>query len=240
MMRGMSFIILFCFSAFWAGGQETVKDTVPQQDRIRIYSGFRFGFGGASQSNTIIDDEAVNMVVNPTMGGVLWIRFRQNFGLMAEAQYSLKGFKFSQPLGDTSLVTTQRYHFIEFPLLVHASIGNNRFTEFIEFGLAPSFLSGGYTEITPYLDGRSLDATYDKIIFNKPNPLPYKRFDLNMVIGAGLGVKVGPGMLHSGVRMHIGLIDIYKDKRFGYDDRPQQQRSFYLNFGYLWRIHSIK
>ena len=239
-MRLFGVIIWVWFSAFNAFGQESDQDTLAKQDRIRIYSGFRFGFGGASQSNTIINEEAVNMVVNPTMGGVLWIRFRQNFGLMAEAQYSLKGFKFTQSLGDTSLVTSQRYHFIEFPLLVHASIGNNRFTEFLEFGLAPAFLSGGYTETTPYLDGQSLNATYDKIIFNKPNPAPFKRFDLNMVIGAGLGVKIGPGMLHSGVRMHIGMVDINKDQRFGYDDRPQQQRNFYLNFGYLWHIHSIR
>jgi hypothetical protein len=215
-------------------------DTSSGIDRIRIYSGFRFGFGGATQSNTFVGRETVKMVINPTMGGVAWIRFRQNFGLMAEAQYSLKGYGFKNSAGDTTIITRQRYHFFEFPLLIHASIGDHRFTEFIEIGMAPAFLSGGYRETSMYYDDQTIGAEYDKLIFNKPFPYPVRRFDMSIILGAGLGVRFGPGILHSGVRMNFGLTDIYKEERFGYDGDPQRQRNFYLHFGYLWHIHSIR
>ena len=159
---------------------------------------------------------------------------------MAEAQYSLKGYGFRDASGDTTIITRQRYHFLEFPLLLHASIGKKRITEFIELGLAPAFLSGGYRETSQYYDDQTIRAEYDKLIFNKPFPYPVRRFDLNMILGAGLGVRIGPGTLHSGVRMHLGLTDIYKEERFGFDGDPQRQRNLYLHFSYLWRIHRIR
>jgi hypothetical protein len=219
--------------------QET--DTLSaKEDKVRLYAGWRFGFGGATQSNTLIGRESVNWAVSPTMGAVAWVRFRQHFGLMLESQYALRGYSLRTESGDTSFLTRQRFHFFEFPVLVHASIGNEKFTEFIELGLAPAFLSGGYREQSAFVNDMSVEAAYDKLMFNRPIPFPLKRFDMNLIIGAGLGVKLGPGTLHSGLRMNIGLLDIYKDERFGYNGGKQLQRSFNLHFGYIWHVRSFK
>jgi hypothetical protein len=238
-MRQLLFLLTFFSCALVLAAEETDTFTV-QQDRIRIYAGWRFGFGGATQSNTVVGKENVNWAISPTMGAVAWIRFRQNFGLMLEGQYALRGYALRSESGDTSFLTRQRFHFLEFPLLVHASLGNEKFTEFIEVGLAPAFLSGGYREQSAYWNDLSIDASYEKLIFNRPQPFPLKRFDLSFIIGAGLGVKLGPGTLHSGVRLNIGMLDIYKDERFCYDGASQLQRSFNLHFGYVWHVKSFK
>lgn len=237
-MKNVFFLIAFLF-ALSASAVE-VSDSISSQDKIRIYSGFRFGFGGAKQRNTVINKNDGNFAINPNMGAVLWIRFKQNFGLMAEANYSLKGIRFKNEEKDTLTVYQRRLHYFEFPLLVHASIGNNRFTEFIEVGLAPSYISGVYDQTSQFYEGRSVYTESSDLIYNKPLPFPTKRFDLSVLLGAGLGVKLGPGILHAGFRTNIGLLDIYKTDRVGYISQAQRQFNFQIQFGYLWHIKSIK
>jgi|GEM_PF-6197437 len=229
-------LVLSVNSAVYAAAD----DTTSQADRIRIYSGFRFGFGGAKQRNTYLNKSDGNFAINPNMGAVLWLRFHQHFGLMLEGNYSLKGSSFRSESSDTTFIFRRRFHYLEFPVLIHASIGSQKFTEFIEFGIASAYISGGYDQQSAYLDKQPVDASYTDMIFNKPLSYPVKRFDISMVIGAGLSVKVGPGMLHSGFRTFIGLMDIYKDERIGYIDRPQRQFNFMLQFGYLWHVKSIR
>ncbi len=215
-------------------------DTASISDRIRIYSGFRFGFGGAKQRNTVIRNDDGKFAVNPNIGAVLWIRFRQHIGLMAEANYSLKGIRFKNEFNDTLSIYQRRLHYLEFPVLLHASIGNHRFTEFVEIGFAPSYVSGIYDQTTTFVDGQPIASESTEFIYNKPLPLPTKRFDLSMVLGAGMSVKLGPGLLHTGFRTNIGLLDIYNSDRIGYINQNQRQFSFQIQFGYLWHVKSIK
>lgn len=215
-------------------------DSVSPDDRIRIYSGFRFGFGGAKQRNTVINGQDGKFVINPNIGAVLWIRFKQHVGLMAEANYSLKGIRFINEIKDTTSIYQRRLHYIEFPVLLHASIGNKKFTEFIEIGIAPSYVSGIYDQTTYFVDKEPISTESTEFIYNKPLPLPTKRFDLSAVIGAGVSVKLGPGLLHTGFRTNIGLLDIYNSNRIGYVNQNQRQFNFQIQFGYLWHVKSIK
>lgn len=233
------FFVIFSILSIPVMGVE-MSDTTSVEDKIRIYSGFRFGFGGAKQRNTVINKNDGNFVINPNMGAVLWVRFKQNFGLMAEANYSLKGIRFKNEKLDTVSIYQRRLHYFEFPLLVNASIGNQRFSEFVEIGVVPSFVSGIYDQNTQLVDGQPVNSTSQEFIYNKPLPFPTKRFDLSLLIGAGLGIKIGPGTLHTGFRTNIGLLDIYQSNRIGYANQPQRQFSFQIQFGYLWHIKSIK
>lgn len=217
-----------------------ISDTTSTSDKIRIYSGFRFGFGGAKQRNTIINNNDGKFAMNPNMGAVLWIRFKQHFGLMAEVNYSLKGIRFKDEKNDTLTIYQRRLHYFEFPLLINASIGNRKFTEYVEIGFTPSYISGVYDQTNIFAEGQSIGTQSSEFIYNRPLPYPTKRFDLSLLIGAGLGIKIGPGLLHTGFRTNVGLLDIYKTDRIGYTNQAQRQFSFQWQFGYLWHIKSIK
>ena len=221
-------------------------DTLSSNDKIRIYSGFRFGFGGAKQRNTIVNGDDGKFAINPNIGGVFWIRFRQHVGLMIEANYSLKGIRFKKDIQvknsakDTLSINLRRLHYLEFPILLHTSIGNNRFTEFVEIGIVPSYVAGAYDLNTRLVDKEPVFTESESFDYRDKAVMPTKRFDMSVLIGAGLGVKVGPGILHSGFRTNIGLFDIYKTSRIGYINQNQRQFTFQLQFGYLWHIKSIK
>lgn len=215
-------------------------DTTSAEDKIRIYSGFRFGFGGAKQRNTVINTQDGKFAVNPNIGAVLWIRFKQHVGLMMEANYSLKGIRFKNEIKDTVSIYQRRLHYIEFPVLLHASIGTKKFTEFVEIGFAPAYVSGIYDQTTQFVDGYPVRSESQELVYHKPLPFPTKRFDLSVLIGAGMSVKLGPGLLHTGFRTNIGLLDIYKTDRIGYINQNQRQFNFQIQFGYLWHVRSVK
>ena len=214
-------------------------DSLSKSDQIRIYSGFRFGFGGAKQRNTVINSQDGKFLLNPNIGAVLWVRFRQHIGIMAEINYSMKGIRFKDEYKDTINIFQRKIHYFEFPVLLHASIGTQKFTEFFEIGIAPSYISGFYDEVSSYVDKEPVKTEYQEYYYNKPLPLPTQRFDLSVVIGAGMSVKLGPGLLHTGFRTNIGLMDIYKSDRIGYINQNQRQFNFQVQFGYLWYLKSF-
>ena len=216
-------------------------DTLSSNDKIRIYSGFRFGFGGAKQRNTVLRGTDGKFAVNPNMAAVFWVRFREHLGVMVEANYSLKGIKFKNEKKDTISIYQRRIHYVEFPILLHTSIGNSKFTEFVEIGIVPSYIAGLYDQTTKLVDKNPVSTESEDFIYRKGLPYPTKRFDLSLLIGAGLGIKLGPGILHTGFRTNVGLLDIYKDsKRIGYFGENQRQFTFQIQFGYLWHIKSIR
>lgn len=233
-------IITLAFFAILLSAFANNADSLSTTDQIRVYSGFRFGFGGAKQRNTIINGQDGKFLLNPNIGAVLWVRFRQHIGIMAEANYSMKGIRFKNEFKDTISIFQRKIHYFEFPVLLHASIGTQKFTEFIEFGIAPSYISGFYDETSSYVDKEPVKTEYQEYYYNKPLPFPTKRFDLSLVIGAGLSVKLGPGLLHTGFRTNIGLLDIYRTDRIGDINQNQRQFNFQIQFGYLWHIKSFK
>lgn len=232
-------ILTLTFFIFLVPGFAEIKDSISTSDQIRVYSGFRFGFGGAKQRNTVINRQDGKFLLNPNIGAVLWIRFRQHIGVMAEANYSMKGIRFKNEKNDTVHIFQRKIHYFEFPVLLHASIGTQRFTEFFEFGIAPSYISGFYDETSAYVDREPIETEYQEYSYNKSLPFPTKRFDISMVIGAGMTVKLGPGMLHAGFRTNIGLLDIYRSDRIGYINQGQKQFNFQIQFGYLWHVKSF-
>lgn len=234
------FIITLIFFVILSPIFANTRDSLSKSDQIRIYSGFRFGFGGAKQRNTIINGQDGKFILNPNFGAVLWVRFRQNIGIMAEANYSMKGIRFKNEYKDTLNIFQRKIHYFEFPILLHASIGTQRFTEFIEIGIAPSYISGFYDETSAYIDKEPIKTKYQEYYYNRPLPFPTKRFDMSVLIGAGLSVKLGPGILQTGFRTNIGLLDIYRSDRIGYVDQNQRQFNFQIQFGYLWHVKSFK
>jgi hypothetical protein len=231
-------ITLTFFAILWSTFANTV-DSLSKSDQIRIYSGFRFGFGGAKQRNTIINGQDGKFLLNPNMGAVLWVRFREHIGIMAEVNYSMKGIRFKNVDKDTINLFQRKIHYFEFPILLHASIGTQRFTEFVEIGIAPSYISGFYDEMSSYVDKEPVKTEYQEYYYNKPLPFPTQRFDISVLIGAGLSIKLGPGILHTGFRTNIGLLDIYRDDRIGDVNQNQRQFNFQVQFGYLWHIKSF-
>lgn len=232
-------IITLAFFAFLLPVFGEKADSISKSDQIRIYSGFRFGFGGAKQRNTVINGQDGKFLLNPNIGAVLWVRFRQHLGVMAEANYSMKGIRFKNEKNDTINIFQRKIHYFEFPVLLHASIGTQRFTEFFEIGFAPSYITGFYDENSAYVDKEPVSTEYQEYFYNKTLPFPTKRFDLSVLIGAGMSVKLGPGILHTGFRTNIGLLDIYRTDRVGYVNQNQTQFNFQVQVGYLWHVKSF-
>lgn len=237
-MRILFFIICVCLP--FIASSAIVSDSAANNDKVRIYSGFRFGFGGAKQRNTVIFKDDGKFVLNPNIGAVLWFRFKQHTGLLLEANYSLKGIRFKRELKDTVSIYQRRIHYFEFPILFEASLGTKRFTEYIEVGIAPAYIAGVYDQSTQFVNNQPVSTESSQFFYHKSLEPPTKRFDLGIVLGAGVSVKIGPGLLHSGFRTNIGLIDIYKTNRVGYMDSNQRQFNFQLQVGYLWHIKSIR
>lgn len=215
-------------------------DSTTRSDNIRLYSGFRFGFGGAKQRNTVINGKDGKFALNPNIGTSLWVRFRQHIGLMIEANYSLKGIRFNNEYKDTMTIYQRRLHYLEFPVLLHTSLGTQKFNEFFEIGIAPSYVSGIYDQTTQFVNKEVVATSSEQLIYNRPLPLPTSRFDMSVLIGAGMSVSLGPGLLHAGFRTNIGLFDIYKLDRIGYINQNQHQFTFQLQFAYLWHVKSFK
>lgn len=237
-MRVLFLVICICFPLF--ASSAILSDSLSNDDRVRIYSGFRFGFGGAKQRNTVIFKDDGKFVLNPNIGAVLWVRFKQHTGLLLEANYSLKGIRFKREVRDTLTIYQRRIHYLEFPILFEASLGTKRFTEYIEVGIAPAYIAGVYDQSTKFVQNLPVSTESSEFFYHKVLDAPTKRFDLGILLGAGISVKVGPGLLHGGFRTNIGLFDIYKINRIGYLNNKQRQFNFQLQFGYLWHIKSIR
>jgi hypothetical protein len=224
-------IILLVLSALNCYAQ----DSIAPPKKIKIWGGWRFGAGAAIQTNTFYNnEELVKFIMSPVSGAVIRIDFNHSISMIGEAMYNGKGFSYKNELNDTVSVYKSRLHYIDFPILLHARIGNARFSEFFELGFSTSYVAGGYLASFKTVDGNSVSSSYDKIIFNKPKPDPIKRFDMSVILGAGIGFKTkNNNRLNIGFRYHIGLLDIYKDSKFGAKDgQKQAQRLFYLHAGY--------
>ncbi|MCO5249776.1 MAG: PorT family protein [Chitinophagales bacterium] len=243
-MKKLAFVFLLLLTSLYTYA-ETV-DSLSSNDRIRIYSGFRFGFGGAKQRNTVISGSDGKFAINPNMGAVLWLRFKEHLGLMIEANYSLKGIRFKNEIKgktvskDTVSVYQRKFHYMEFPILLHTSLGTNKFTEFLEVGIVPSYVAGAYDQKTYFVDKDPVYTESEAFDYRDKTQFPTNRFDMSILFGAGLGVKIGPGLLHAGIRTNIGLLDIYKTSRIGYINQNQRQFNFQIQFGYLWHVKSIR
>lgn len=232
----ISIILLSSFSAHSA-----VTDSLSSEDKVRIYSGFRFGFGGAKQRNTVIFREDGQFAMNPNIGAVFWFRFKQHTGLVVEANYSLKGIRFKREVKDTTTIYQRRLHYVEFPILFQASIGSRKFSEYFEVGIVPSYVAGIYDQTTHLYEKQVVSSESSDFLFHRALENPTKRFDMSVLLGAGMNVKLGPGILQGGFRTNIGLLDIYKEvNRVGYVNKSQRQFSFQIQFGYIWHMKSIK
>lgn len=236
-MKNYLFTFLLLLPSFIALGESA--DSISQFDNVRLYSGFRFGFGGAKQRNTVIDGNDGKFALNPNMGATLWLRFNQHIGLMFEANYSLKGIKFKKEYKDTLSIYQRRLHYIEIPALIHASIGTQKFNEFFEFGIAPSYVSGIYDQTSIFVEKEVVTSSSQQLIYNRPLPLPTSRFDMSILMGAGMSILKGPGLLHIGFRTNVGLLDIYRLNRIGYINQNQRQFTFQIQIAYLWHVKSI-
>ncbi len=221
-------------------GYAAVSDTLSVHDKVRIYSGFRFGFGGAKQRNTVIFQNDGKFAINPNISAVLWLRFKQNVGMVTEVNYSLKGIRFVRTVKDTTTVYQRRLHYVEFPILFQASIGTKKFSEYMEIGFVPSYVAGAYDQSTAFVNKKPVSTESSEFFYNKAIDNPTKRFDISMLLGAGMTVEAGPGLLQAGFRTNIGFLDVNKINRIGYYNQPQRQFSFQLQLGYVWYIKSVQ
>lgn len=229
----LRFIVLLSLQFFALG--VFAQDSIVQSSSIKIWGGWRFGAGAAIQTNTFdSNDELVNFTVSPVSGAVIRVDFNHSLSLIGEVLYNGKGFSSKNKLNDTLSVYRSRLHYIDVPILLHARIGSAKFSEFFELGIAPSYVAGGYQYQFQSVNGNTIDNSYNKLIFNKPYENPIKRFDLSVILGAGIGFKTkNNNRFNIGFRYHIGLLDIYKEERFGAKDgQKQAQRLFYLHAGY--------
>jgi hypothetical protein len=143
-------------------------------------------------------------------------------------------------------ITKYKYMYMQLPILVFFTWNLNRVNLFGTIGPYAGYkLCGKYK--TTDLDGNQIDE--GKIIFGSHDsrseksgndiyfdPKYSRRLDIGMYIGAGAGMKIGPGHLEADFRFGLGLLN--HDKTYKDTDPPEgykadRIRSFNITFAYM-------
>ena len=199
------------------------------------------------------DDSKNGWITGLTFGAAGNYEFTDMISLNAELLFITYGdkIKFSESgekstLSEYEYKITERYHYLQLPILARASFGSN----ILYYGtLGPYFgyKIGGHYKAT-YGDntvkGRvrfKEDKVQDDDWYEDPDD--FRRFDLGMYIGGGAGKEIGPGRLDADLRLGIGFLDTNKfdskeDKQHAKDNGYKSFRNMNisLTFRYVYDL----
>jgi hypothetical protein len=147
-------------------------------------------------------------------------------GVQAELLFAQKGMKIKATQGNVTVKSWVTVNYLEIPILTN-------FT----FPVGPVVLMGN---IGPYFGiGLTANLATDpdvglnqKVKFENGS---LKRFDMGLLFGAGVGYKIGKGLLFMDLRYGLGLSDIndIDDADKGTSYEKNSNRNFGISFGYL-------
>ncbi len=203
------------FASLLIGACLVVVGSIPPQAsaqdvRMGLRAGPTFGFlsdgatpfaGGQSTTNA-------NPRLNLHAGAFLLLPLTEALSLQPELLYIQKGGHFSQPLSERYSVERYRLSYVQGLMLGRGALPlRGRLSAYAVAGLSLDLALGG----TVRRDARSAEGTFkDRIDLMAHNHL--RRWDVGLVVGAGLGYRVGAtGRLSIDLRYNPGLRSVFSD-----------------------------
>ena len=180
------------------------------------------------------DDSKSGWIATPVLGAVGSYEYTDMISFNAEllfltigdkTKYSYEGERNS--LSEYDYTLTERYHYIQLPLLVRFTFGSN-ISFYGNAGPYCGYKMGGhykYDEDGHTTEGR-LRFNENKLgdndwLFDSDSE---RRFDFGMYIGGGASKELGPGRIEADLRWGIGFLD--HNKFDSKDDKPDDYKSF--------------
>jgi hypothetical protein len=198
--------------------------------------GLKGGVNLSSWSNVVVVDPIKKVFQKGFQGGLLAnIGFSKNLSLQFEFLYAQKGLRVEVPQFDDSGQETiynswHSVNYLEIPFLLKISIP-----------IGPIFI---YGDLGPYAAiGLSAETATDpdlgrnkKLDFSLGG---FKKYDLGLIFGAGMGLRLGNGELFLDLRYGCGLTDI-NNVLPAWKDAPNyieyNNRNIALSMGYLFQL----
>jgi len=167
------------------------------------------------------DDSKGGWITGLDFGAVGNYKFSDMISLNAELLFVTQGDKLKyegsegakSSLSHYSYVVTERYHYMQLPILAKFTFGS----DLLFFGIAGPYF--GY-KIRGHYKAKSEDnVVKGRVRFKEDkvkdddwyqDPDEYRRFDLGMYIGGGVGKIIGPGRLEADLRFGMGFLDTNK------------------------------
>lgn len=153
------------------------------------------------------------MLIQPTGGISVRYISEKNVGLLAELNYSMRGWQLKQDSLVNKDVYARSISYLELPFMTHIYIESGKRVRFF-INLGPQI---GY-----YLGAKELDRDiksdetyYDMKVKNK--------FDYGIVAGAGIELKTGIGRFALDGRYYFGLSDVFGSTRSDVFQRSSNQ-----------------
>ena len=211
-------ILLFAFSSI---GQFSV--------------GARAGLNLATLTGKYYDDDSKSgWIATPVFGAVGSYEYTDMISFNAEllfitigdkTKYLYEGEKSS--LSEYDYTLTERYHYIQFPILAKFSFGSD-ISFYGNVGPYCGYKMGGH-----YKSDENGHITEGRVRFKEDkleendwlfDPDYERRFDFGMYIGGGAGRELGPGRIEADLRLGIGFLD--HNKFDSKEDKPDGYKSF--------------
>jgi len=207
-------------------------------------AGVRLGMNLSTITGQYSEDDELN---KGWTGGLVFglvgnYEFTDMISLDAELLFSTIGgqYKFSYDEGgdgERSLLAdgveykfTEHFHYLQLPVMAKFTFG----TDFKFYGIIGPYF--GYAMSGHYKYGgdewdepnkgkikfKEGTSTSDDVLYLDPED--FRRFDLGLNVGGGVGKEIGPGTLEAEVRLGMGFLD--HNKFDNKDDKPEGYKPF--------------
>jgi len=160
------------------------------------------------------------------VGLMLNLEVASGLSLQPELHYIQKGYRLDFELLGLTVDATTTYHYLEVPLLIKYSVGQEAIKFYLNAG--PSFGYAVAGQEKGELDGQSVDEDIDFEDYE------LKRTDLSVVAGGGLAIDIGQGAtLLMDARYIYGLTNLDDS---GDENIAERNRGLGLGLGVLVSI----
>ncbi len=219
MLRSVLFISIFIFAVCTASAE------------ISVSAGGRAGLNISNlRKFSSPTDYKKRVILGSDLAAFLRIDFNKYIGIQTEVEFIQKGQRWNRTLDSAKLTSKSVLNYIQFPILAVARVGSDKVKGAFLIGPYFAYWSGGYNQDAVSVDKQTTTAITNKYNFTHQD----MRFDVGIVTGAGIDIKVGKkGWVEFTARHNAGLLSIAK-KNTG---MPKlYNNSFNLTFGYIYII----
>ena len=187
--------------------------------------GVRAGVNFAEQHINTDDDYQSNQITGLVIGIPLELALSKFIALQPEINFQQRGGEvvYFNSQGIRTSVENE-FNYLEIPLLLKVGYTSNRFSLAAVGGPSFSYALGGNTTFT-----LANVSTENAINFDDDD---INRSDVNLILGAQVGLPLGPGKLMVDGRYNYGISDVDDRTIFG-EDEKFTNRGFSLSAGYM-------
>lgn len=230
MKKGLCSLVLLLLTSLSVFGQ--LRHEQQSQIGVRLGVNFTSIDDGMDQLEGI-DEEPRMPRINAGLAASFWMNDIVAFA--PELNYSQRGFQLeannnaSSPLTTGGTYTT-RYNYVEVPLLLRATFGQQLVRGYVNLGPSVSYLlSGKEKEETALGTMETSIDTEDK---------KYNLFEVGAAAGGGVHFNTQAGSFMLDFRYYTGLTDIQKEEftfgPYSFNDTPSKFRNQYFSIGLIF------